>query len=721
MEIYVTLEEAARLEGISYSTLRQRTLRDTAGKFRTKTEKSETGGKDKVLVAVSSLSTKAQKSHEQLQQMQEGVSIELGKADAGQADAAKEEPWYISVNLDWYIENFPEQYYKAVELGNIIRQFLDYDEKNRSRYAEEFARQYLGKGQRTLYRYMKYYVEANAWAIVKSKEDGRNHDYFKVLCLCRKPKQTDLFPSFTPEVKQLIKNIWFNKDFAANRGTREMLYEKLQEMARLNRWEKIPSYQSVARYINYLMQDEAMESAWKLASLGTREWKNRNMLKGVRDTKALQVMEIVQGDEHTFDCWVSYKNPNGKVTAIKPKLVAWIDTRSRAILGDLVCKDANSAILKDSLLKLITTEIDGVPAGVPKYLFIDNGKDYTAYTMTGRKRNDRGVGRRSLLNDSDDCFDIEFDSSTAGFYKAIGIVDDHRAMPYEPWNKGQIERFFKTVCDRFTRWFKSYTGTLTGSKTDAKINKDVRGMLERGELYTMEEFYALWSCWLQDSYMNRVHSALQKNGEEYKTPRSLFLNGERYYKPAPPRQQMTALMQVSKQVRVYNTGIRMLGNYYNSVELAAYKDHIVTVKYDPRDVTRIYVFNEKNKLLCEAECQELLKIAPQVPQEALEKHMKMQREQLRRTREQLAEARVPFEEKFREINDQYVGFNPTAGGTDLMAGKKQKPAKVVSMPQESSYRSNKEVRRPEEQRQESKVLNMAAERALRKIKAIGEE
>ena len=64
-------------------------------------------------------------------------------------------------------------------------------------------------------------------------------------------------------------------------------------------------------------------------------------------------MEIVQGDEHTFDCWVAYKNPNGKISAIKPKLVAWIDTRSRVIMGDVICKDANSNILKQSLLNMI--------------------------------------------------------------------------------------------------------------------------------------------------------------------------------------------------------------------------------------------------------------------------------------------------------------------------------------------------------------------------------
>ena len=39
-------------------------------------------------------------------------------------------------------------------------------------------------------------------------------------------------------------------------------------------------------------------------------------------------------------------------------------------------------------------------------------------TMTGRDRNDRSG--------------MSFDNETMGFYKSIGIKDDHRALPYEP-------------------------------------------------------------------------------------------------------------------------------------------------------------------------------------------------------------------------------------------------------------------------------------------------
>lgn len=451
MAEYVTLIEAAELEDVKYNTMVRRITRNP-DKFDTMTEKSENGGKDAVLVAIASLSKKARNAWKERAKLKE-LSGTISPED--EAKPEPEAPWYVEADVDWYIENYREQWYKGMELGNVIREFLQYDGANKTEYAEQYAQEHLGSGKRTLYRYVKAYNEACAWADKLQKESGVGFEFFKVLCLCRKPKESGTFPSIKPEVKQVIKNIWFNADFAANLGTREMLYEKLTLVANVNKWEKIPSYQTVTRYITYLMEDEGMKNAHFLASKGSREYKNKVMVKGSRDTSGLKVMQIVMGDEHTFDCWVAYKQPNGKVIPIKPHLAAWVDMRSRAIMGDVLCKDANSDILKQSLLKMMYSE----PGGIPEYLYIDNGKDYTAKTMTGRDRNDRSG--------------MDFDDTTKGFYKSIGIKDDHRALPYEPWSKGQIERFFRTVCNRFTKWFKSYTGTLTGSKTSDKVTKDM--------------------------------------------------------------------------------------------------------------------------------------------------------------------------------------------------------------------------------------------------------
>ena len=99
-ESYVTLGEAAELEGVKYKTMAQRLSRkkDT---FETKTEKSETGGKDVVLVAVSSLSKQARNAWKEREKLK-SFTEEVPGEEKGQEP---EVPWYVNTDVDWYIEN----------------------------------------------------------------------------------------------------------------------------------------------------------------------------------------------------------------------------------------------------------------------------------------------------------------------------------------------------------------------------------------------------------------------------------------------------------------------------------------------------------------------------------------------------------------------------------------------------------------------------------------
>jgi hypothetical protein len=442
------------------------------------------------------------------------------------------------------------------------------------------------------------------------------------------------------------------------------------------------------------------------------------MVKGERNTKDLKVMEVVMGDEHTFDCWVAYTHPNGKVTAVKPHLVAWIDIRSRRILGDVMCKDANSDILKQSLLKLMYQDA----GSVPQYIYIDNGKDYTAENMTGYARNDRQRKNPAGTADCDagppdgDGGKPDFDDSAKGFYRAIGIEDYHRALPYYAWTKGEIERFFGSVCQRFTKWFTSYTGTLTGSRTVAKVDRDIAGMLERGELLSMDEFYAKWSEWLHGIYDVRRCGALRRQGEEYITPKECFEHAEKYFKACPPKRYATLLMMKSERCFVRNVGIKLNGNTYRSDELCTYINSYVDVKYDPHDMATVYVFRN-GKQVCEAYSQELLVFASGngVEQKALKEHLARQKKQLRDTREELRELNVPF----TELNDQYVGFDEVTGGISLMEGKKTKKGTIVQMPDDRTYQNGfRGGSQKEETEEENGYISRMAEEALQKLRVL---
>jgi transposase InsO family protein len=652
-EIYITLKEAAELEGVAYKTFAQRIARNS-GAFKTKLQAREGGGKEQVMVSVASLSSKARKAHKAKQKVDGRDVIIEHRIDAA--------PWYATADLNHFIESRNKQYYEAIELAGKVQNFIDYEGEDRTAYAERYALA-LGVSLPTLYRYVQAVLEANAWALKFEKEDGKNRDYFRALALCRKPKEKDTFPSLTDEQKAVIENIWFDRSFAANLGTIEMLFEKFEEIAEARSWERYPSIKTVARYIKHLMDRPGAESARYLAANGTREWKNKMMVKARRETASLEVMEYVVGDEHTFDIWVQYTAPNGKIKAVRPKLVAWMDVKTRTIIGDVLCVDANSQTLKESLIKMIYSN----PGGVPKIIHIDNGKDYTGKTMTGTERKNRRIN-------------FDFDAETIGFYQSIGVQEIGRSLPYQPWDKS-IERFFSTVCTKFSKWFESYTGTLTGSKTYAKRNKDIDKMLEHGELLTMEEFFELWLKWKDTKYHTREHRGLKENHEKWVTPIELFENGSRYMKAAPPREYAAMLLMKADQVTVRNVGIKKFDVLYTDSELGNYVNQKVSIKWDIDDVTKLYVYDAKGFKICEAVSAEVLSYGQHCSQAALEKHMREQKRQYRNMVEALEGYTTPYESRLEQ------GRQTDAVGKIDFTIKAERNSKIVTLPNDKEFRA----------------------------------
>ena len=92
-------------------------------------------------------------------------------------------------------------------------------------------------------------------------------------------------------------------------------------------------------------------------------------------------------------------------------------------------------------------------------------------------------------------------------------------LPYQPWDK-PIERFFSTVCSKFSKWFESYTGTLTGSKTYAKRQKRYgEPEEEQAQPGFEEQLLERETAW-------EVHKLLHQLDEPYREVFSLRVLGE---------------------------------------------------------------------------------------------------------------------------------------------------------------------------------------------------
>jgi len=673
-DIYVTLEEAANFEGIKSNTLIQRMSRNPEC-YITKNEPANTGGKDRVMLALSCLSTKAMRAYQNRQS--EEIKQLISEAESSDGD----ESWYVGVDYTWYLHNYKDTFFKNVELARIIEEYLGY----KGGFSKDFSEEYGAKARmsgRNFRRKVDKYLEGKRWAMEMQEMDGKNYEFYKILALCTPPKKLGQI-SLNDEMKAVIENIWFDPMFAANRRSQTALYRKLQDIGEKKGWILIPSYQTVNRYINEL--NDKFGSERYLAANGVREWKRSKMIKRKRNIALLKVMELVQGDAHTFDCWVKIVRPNGSVTAIKPYLVGLIDIRSRCLGGWAICEVPNKQIIKKCMLHMIYPKKNNHIEGVPRVLLIDNGKDWTAHTLTGRPRKER----------------ISIDAAIKGFYKSVGIEEDMRALPYQAWTKAQIERLFGTICEDFTKEFDSYTGTLTGSKTAGKVKKDIKGMLERDELISIEDFAALFDKWLNEEYHNRKHKGLKNQGEDNPRPIEVYMNAERYYKPAPPMEYAQMLLMECEERLVTSVGFNMFNRNYQHADLAPYVEKKVNVRFDPDNTDRVSVYSLDGIKVCDVDAFDGLNPLAERNDDELIEHIKDQKRQYRKAKTNLKQLNTPYEQRVE-----------TLGGRKLVLPQLSEDIqKVTAIPNDRQYKEEIKQRKNDKEKL-SGYLNKQGAKAL---------
>ena len=241
-------------------------------------------------------------------------------------------------------------------------------------------------------------------------------------------------------------------------------------------------------------------------------------------------------------------------------------------------------------------------------------------------------------------------------------------------------------------------------------------MLERGELLTMEEFFEAWTKWKNEKYHTREHRGLKDAGEKWITPISLFENGERYEKAAPPREYAAMLLMKADTARVTNQGINKFGTLYTDYELCHYVGKHVGIKWDIDDVTKLYVFDQEGRKICEAVSAELLAFGPHCSQAALERHLRDQKRQEKEMREILDSMTRPY-----ELRAQEGGRPSEAVGMIDLTIKADRPSKVVTLPNDKEFRAEMAANRKTGKKASGdEFLGKKADDALARLRAMNE-
>lgn len=205
--------------------------------------------------------------------------------------------------------------------------------------------------------------------------------------------------------------------------------------------------------------------------------------------------------------------------------------------------------------------------GLPELLVVDNGKEFLSKHL------------------EDACLQLG--------------IELYHCPSRKPWYKGAIERHFRTINQQLVHQLPGTTFSNTAKKGDYDSKKQAN--------IRFNKLLELFHKWLLDDYANEFHKGI--NGIPSKLWKQAF---ESIPRPAVPKEKIEwkiALMKL-EHGSIQKTGITRFYLTYQSPELRGIlqrlrvkaKKNKVKFKYDPNDLSRIYVYDEFEDKYYEAPC-----------------------------------------------------------------------------------------------------------------------
>jgi hypothetical protein len=296
--------------------------------------------------------------------------------------------------------------------------------------------------------------------------------------------------------------------------------------------------------------------------------------------------ELYIGDHKKLDLICKWGNQK-----IRPWLSCWKDWRTRKVAGWVLSNEPNSTTILGALRRAI---LEPTNKGGPQKVWIDNGKDFSAWLFHGSSKKERRIAV-----DEGKC---------AGIFNLLGI-EPHFALEYNPNGKARLERWFRDL-QPFCQAFDTYTGIDTESKPErlADVLKNPRLIPSFEEVSKrLDDFIAAFN-----DNANHQMEDLSENGQTL-SPNEAFARWCDTQRIPADRQSIDLLMtEWHRPVPVLKNGISLrfgtrtykYGNTEPSLArfkaLSKAERKLVRVSFDPRDFRTIRVYDMAYVFVCEA-------------------------------------------------------------------------------------------------------------------------
>ena len=393
-------------------------------------------------------------------------------------------------------------------------------------------------------------------------------------------------------IKDKTNPLALSSGHGATKGTRRIEPEVLEAIRGLYKSKNKPSMMFVFERIiaqfgidaisygtlrNYIKNDMTSIEKDK-ARMGAKEFKDAHTPYIVRSYEDIKAGQVWMSDGHDLElmCYRgNKKKSNGERYFGSPKIVVWIDVKSRFIVGWTLGWTETTESIAIALKRGIEKY------GVPEQLFTDNGKAYTSKVLEGTDELD-------------------------GIYASLGLEVSH-ALPYNAQSK-HIERWFVDFKETFAKSSITYKGGNIMERPE-RLSSFAKDKINKGAILEEEELEAALEAYI--NYKNHQYYDMRRaaglgghrgKGMKNRTPLEVFNQENPVNKRKMLSDEQLRLLFLYEEIRVVQqNGIEYLGNTYIHEALYFHQRERVKIKFDPHDLRSIYVYLDTGEFLCKAE------------------------------------------------------------------------------------------------------------------------
>ncbi len=329
------------------------------------------------------------------------------------------------------------------------------------------------------------------------------------------------------------------------------------------------------------------------------------------------------GDTHTLDFLV--RKADGGEGNVRLYLCAWQDARSGMLVGWYISDTLSS----DTVLMALRHGIER--CGVPKNIYVDNGREYLCYDVGGK-------GHRARKSDKEK-FTPPPVLERLGVEMTNALVRNAKAKP--------IERTFGTIKNQISRLMATYCGGNVLEKPES-----LKKYLRDGKVPLGGEIRLVMDALIDSEYNNGAYGG--KVTRDHGKPRAqIWKDNLHEIRRATEGDLALMLMHSRRAQKISRNGVHLtLHNeklWYYSAEIAAHMGKQVYVRYDPAAIesVRVYLAETDEYLATVPMARDLMLLFGAEDPEAIGKAMQLQRNVKKADVRKLREIRESVPEHIR--------------------------------------------------------------------------